>query len=414
VVGKLAELFISHELQGAASAIKSKADRKDTRYALTRQMNLYRAELTTTPTLSLNTRLGCMTVVAAKLLPDDMDCTSAYLPKTLAAESEGQPPEEWNTSRPDDSVENQLRRANVCVNGQARAVYEGRFEFSQDRTAYRLSNAGYRINALLTTDDKSAVRTALYTLNISQPGRTEQGEVLSSTWVGLGTVAAGARSRGASSENAPWMRVPALSDDARRVYEEKTKIHQQVSGEIDALNRALAHNQRLLAGLDQRIATANADAAEGLRQERTKVTVQMATESAELDARKAEYQDLPHAVLELMPVTVEVAVTETETEKKAQMALAALIGSSNTEVAASIGNATTGLVSKSLATEALKADTDPESPQAQLQAARERYFDAWVAVHAGTMGDARAPRQLAAARRAYNAARRRLGLGPIH
>ena len=40
------------------------------------------------------------------------------------------------------------------------------------------------------------------------------------------------------------------------------------------------------------------------------------TQAAELDARKAEYQDLPLAPLEFMPVTIEVAVTETESEKK--------------------------------------------------------------------------------------------------
>ena len=45
-----------------------------------------------------------------------------------------------------------MRRANVCVDGKAKAVYEARFEFSTDGTAYRLKDAGYRIESLLTTE----------------------------------------------------------------------------------------------------------------------------------------------------------------------------------------------------------------------------------------------------------------------
>ncbi len=101
------------------------------------------------------------------------------------------PQKDWKTSRTDDSIENQLRRANVCVDGNARAVYEGRFEFSKDGTTYRLKSAGYRIDSLLTTQEKGASRTVLYTLKITQPGATDQQEALSSAWVDLGTVARG-------------------------------------------------------------------------------------------------------------------------------------------------------------------------------------------------------------------------------
>ena len=49
VIGKLAELFINHEIQSKANQMKSGAARKDTRYAVTHEMNLYRAEFDPCP-----------------------------------------------------------------------------------------------------------------------------------------------------------------------------------------------------------------------------------------------------------------------------------------------------------------------------------------------------------------------------
>ena len=315
VVGKLAELFINHEIQSSANRYKAGVARKDTRYAATRQMNLYRADFEPAPALSINAKLGCMTIVAANFKPDATECTAAYVPKELAKASVGLPQTEWKTSRTDDSIENQLRRADICVDGKIRAVYEARFEFSADGTAYRLKDAGYRIDSLLTTEKAGAARTVLYTLKISNPSATDQQEVLSSAWVNIGTIKAGARSHGSGGDAAPWLRVPPLSVEARRNFDEKTKVHQQVTGEIEALQRALTRNQRVLTGLDQRIAKANPEIVDGLKQERTRIAVQSEAQSAELDAQRAAYQDLPRAPLEFMPVTIEVAVTETESEK---------------------------------------------------------------------------------------------------
>ena len=70
VIGKLAELFINHEIQGRAKQMKSAADRKDTRYATTNQMNLYRADLQAAPVVRINGRLGCMTIVAGAFKPE--------------------------------------------------------------------------------------------------------------------------------------------------------------------------------------------------------------------------------------------------------------------------------------------------------------------------------------------------------
>ena len=405
IVGKLAELFINHQIQASANRIKSGAARRDTRYAVIKQMNLYRVDFQPVPTLSINAKLGCMTIVAAEFKAEPAQCSAEYLPKELAKVSRDLPQDEWRTSRTDDSIENQLRRANVCVNGSAKAVYEARFEFSKDGTAYRLKDAGYHVEALLTTSDKGASRATVYTLKISNPGATDQQEVLSSAWVNIGMVSAGSHAGAPQSDKAPWLRVPPISSEARRIYEEKTKVHQEVTGEIDALKRAMTRNQRLLANLDQRIAAAPADTVEGLKQERTRVAVQIQTQEAELDARKAEYQDLPRTPLEFMPVTIEVAVTETESEKKAQLALADIIGRNSDLVGSAVG----GLFSKSVALTDI--NTDAQSTN-DLESARAAYYDALVEAQSSAAGKSGADsqRKLAAMKGKYNEARRLQGL----
>jgi hypothetical protein len=412
VVGKLAELFINHEIQSRANQYKSGAARKDTRYAITEQMNLYRADFNPSPSLNLNAKLGCMTIVAGNFKPAAADCTAAYAPKVLTKETATLPQEQWKTSRTDDSIENQLRRADICIAGKARAVYEARFEFSSDGTAYRLRDAGFRIDSLLTTEKPGASRTTLYTLKISNPSGTDQQEALSSAWVNIGTVTAGARSQGSAGKEPQWLRVPPLSVEARRNYDEKTRVHQEVTGQIEALQRALVRNQRQLAGLDQRITKATADILAGLKQERTRIAVQNQSQSAELEARNAEYQDLPRAPLEFMPVTIEVGVTETESEKKAQLALAEIVGSNSDVVASAVGNAATGLISKSAGVDDLKLDQDATAASAEFEQARTNYYDALVDAQTATVGAAKqdSQRNLVVVKDKYNEARRSLGL----
>ncbi|HEY2634780.1 MAG TPA: hypothetical protein VGI51_08645 [Steroidobacteraceae bacterium] len=415
VVGKLAELFINHEIQASADRMKSGAARKDTRYAVIRQMNLYRADFQPAPSLGINAKLGCMTIVAASFRPEPSECSAEYLPKELARETKDLPQSEWKTSRTDDSIENQLRRANVCVIGKVKAVYEARFEFSKDGTAYRLKDAGYHVDSLLTTSEKGASRTTLYTLKISDPGATDQQEVLSSAWVNIGTVTAGSHAAGSKSDAAPWLRVPPLSTEARRVYDAKTKVHQEVMGEIEALNRALTRNRRILASLDQRIAAADADTVDGLKQERTRIAVQNQAQAAELDARNAEYQDLPRATLEFMPVTIEVAVAETESEKTARLALAEIIGKNGGVLGSAVGSAATGLISKSAAAADLKIEPDAADSASELERSRALYYDAWVAAESSAPGKTGADSQhtLALMKDKYNEARHLQGLEPI-
>ena len=411
VVGKLAELYINNKIKNSASHYKAGVARKDTRYAMSEEMNLYRADFEPVPSLVINAALGCMTVVAGTFKPESTDCTAAYIPKALAPESVGKPQEEWKTSRTEDSIANQLRRANVCIEGNAKAVYEARFEFSKDGTAYRLKDAGYRVDSLLTTDTKGASRTTLYTLKISNPSSTDQQEVLSSAWVNVGAVTAGSHSSGKGGDQAPWLRVPPLSTEARRSFDDKTKVPQEVSGEIEALQRALTRNRRQLAGLEQRIAAASPDLVDGLKQERTRIAVQNESQEAELDARKAEYQDLKLGTLEFMPVTIEVAVTETESEKAAQVALADIVGNNSDVVASYVGNATTEILSKGLKESDIKVDDG----SVDYEHARAQYFDALIAAN-NSPGNAPTPeakRFLLEAKNKYNVARLSRGLEQI-
>jgi hypothetical protein len=413
VVGKLAELYINNKIKNSANHYKAGVARKDTRYAISSEMNLYRAEFEPAPSLVLNAALGCMTVVAGTFKPEATDCTQAYVPKTISPDSIGKPEQEWQTSRTDDSIANQLRRANICIEGDAKAVYEARFEFSKDGTAYRLKDAGYRIDSLLTTDAKGVSRNTLYTLKISNPSATDQQEVLSSAWVNIGSVTAGAHSPGKGGEDAPWLRVPPLSTEARRAFDDKTRIPQQVSGEIEALERALTRNQRILASMDQRIAAATPDMLDGLKQERTRIAVQGQSQAAELEARKAEYHDLQLGTLEFMPVTIEVAVTETESEKAAQVALADIVGNNSDVVAGYVGTATTNLLSKSVRGGDLQIDTGG-ADTADYESARAQYFDALVAANLTDGAAAQdAQRSLLEAKNKYNLARVSLGLEQI-
>ena len=411
VVGKLAELYINNKIKNSANHYKAGVARKDTRYADSEQMNLYRAEFEPTPALVINASLGCMTVVAGAFKPENTDCTAAYVPKTVSPESVSKPPEERKTSRTDDSIANQLRRANICIDGNAKAVYEARFEFSKDGTAYRLKDAGYRVDSLLTTDAKGVSRTTLYTLKISNPSATDQQEVLSSAWVNVGPVSAGSHSAGKDGDKAPWLRVPPLSTEARRSFDDKTKVPQEVSGEIQALQRALTRNRRQLAGLDQRITSASPDLLDGLKQERTRIAVQNQSQEAELDARKAEYQDLQLGTLEFMPVTIEVGVTETESEKAAQVALADIVGNNSDVVASYVGNATTDFLSKGLKESDIKLDDG----SSEYERARAQYFDALVAASSSSGGapTPEAKRSLVEAKDKYNVARLSLGLEQI-
>ena len=254
VVGKLAELFINHEIQKSANRYKAgrcaqghalrgdQADEPVSRGLRARPGAAYQCQV------GLHDHRRGQFQARGDRMHAPLTCRRSCRQRQhrQAAEPNGRP------RRTDDSIENQLRRANICIEGKARAVYEARFEFSKDGTAYRLNDAGFRIDTLLTTEKPGATRTTLYTLKISNPSATDQQEVLSSAWVNIGTVAAGARSHGRRGCGALAARSAPVHRGASNLRGQN-RVQQQVTGEIQALQRALTRNERMLADLDRRI-----------------------------------------------------------------------------------------------------------------------------------------------------------------
>ena len=304
------------------------------------------AELSPAPAVRLNGRLGCLTIVAGTFepggpgLPARVTCRARSTPRPPRSRRRSGGP----TAR-EDSLENVLRRGNVCL-ARARAVYEARFEFSEDGTAWRLRNAGYRIERLLTTERDDTERSLFYTLDVRAPGRTKDPELLSTAWIDLGRVKAGARDAGTTGVELPWLRVPPMSDAARRFYEETTVVHQETAAQVEALQRAIARNESVRAALEQRRRKASGALAQSLRAELVRIQTQGLTLQAELDARRAEYAGLRQDSLELMPVSIEVGVTETASERKALRALASVIEGNRDFIASTVVGAASGLVAR--------------------------------------------------------------------
>jgi hypothetical protein len=410
VATKLAGVFMQQAVDAAASRLQARAARQDTRYAVARQASLYVADLSPAPVVHLNGRLGCLTIVAGEFEPGDPDCRARYVPRTVAAGAGELPLAQWRTDRSDDSLENVLRRTNVCL-ARARAVYEARFEFSEDGTAWRLRNAGYRIDRLLTTDRDDAERSLFYTLDVRAPGRTKDPELLSTAWIDLGRVKAGARDTGSSGPELPWLRVPPLSEAARRFYDETTAVHQETAAQVQALQRAIARNESVRTTLEQRRRKASGALAQSLRAEVVRVQTQGLTLQAELEARRVEYAGLRQESLDLMPVSIEVGVTETSSERKALRALAVVIQGNRDFIASTMVGAASGLVARR------SLDAPPPLPRtsmaSELDQAREAYHDALVESRHGEHAESAAARAaIDAARLRYESARQSAGLSP--
>ncbi|MEE8539641.1 MAG: hypothetical protein V3S54_07485 [Woeseiaceae bacterium] len=404
LVSKLASTLIGTVIEGTVVGLGGQAARKDTKYVTAKDFNLYLADLSESPATTINPRLGCITVVAGQFQPDSLDCTGDYIPREVSVESLQLPQSEWQTARTDNSVENILRRANVCMAGQTKSMYEARIQFSDDKTAYRMNNAGYWINSLMSTKSTTASRNLLYTLEMVGPSAGSGGSVLSTAWVNIGRVSAGDTATG--SDRADWLRVPPMSRSARQAHASDTAVHDEVIGQIDALERAVLRDARLLAGIQERAGTANPKVRKGLEKEMTKIGVRVVTKEAMLDARRAEYNDLPQSTLLYMPVTMRFGITETRSERKAMQMLADIV-EANSDRLADTASDMIG-IDRSLNLETAEAD---------LEILRENYFDALVAVNT-SLPDSNneveeLQRELTMAKESYNAARLARSLSPI-
>lgn len=409
VVGKVAEVMIQHALRMVVAKWRTRGI--ETWSARLPPTDLYLAKLDPAPELELNDQLGCLTIITGDFEPESTDCSAQYEPRTITPEILRLPESEWRTSRTLDSLQNQLRRANVCTRGEPRSVMEARFEFSADGTGYRLADAGHRFNALLGTADAKAERFVFYTFEINQPGTSNVANRLSTAWVELGSVRAGTivpEGSGSARSEAPWLQLPQLSGEARRIYEDRTGVHQDTHAQIEALERAIVRETRTVVSLTERLSSAPRDVADGLREPLRTHRVTVATLQAELDAHLAEYAELPHDPLKLMPVAMSIGVTEARSEKRGQAMLAKLVesGSGSPAPAAAVA------VARSIApgaNDALRPAGSAAALAAELRAARDAYYDAQLAARL-SKSPSGASLDVTQAKARYDAARRAVGV----
>lgn len=409
IVGKLVNAFVNGAVKVTAGGLDAISQHKDMHYLAANNVNLYRASLADSPGYRINAQLACATVVVAGFQPDGSDCTDRYIPRELPEDIGLSDDLAESASRQDETVENILRRANICVDGKARSVYEIRFTLSQDRTAYRLESAGIWVNGLLSTNSEKAKRSLIYTLDILEPATDTSSKILSTAWVNIGEVYPGLISNDPAKQGrSDWLQVPAMSRRASSAYERDTSVHSDVYAEIQALERAVVRNRRLLDGINKRLSTASESAREMLQSEADTVEFKMLRAESLLDAQRAEYYDLPQSQLQYMPVTVRLGIIESRNEKRALNALSSVL-KGNSERIANTASAPLGYERS--------ADLLGEPAASSLEQSRIDYFDAMVvADEARNSGDgaaAEAEQQLLLARQNYNEERVTAGIPKI-
>ena len=411
VVSKLGQTLMSGLVHATSSQLGAFSKSKDMYYVAAKDFNLYRTALYDSPKYELNQKLGCATIVAAEFESGNVDCTHLYVPKVLPATDIE--PDEFaeHAVREDNSVENILRRANICLRGPANSVYEVRFEKSDDLTAYRLQSAGLWINTLLSTTRKNASRGIVYTMDIAEPAANSDMHVLSSAWVEIGEVKAGlATDSPPPTSRSEWLRIPEMSSTARDVYEVDTSVHQDVFAEIQALERSVTRDQRQLDGMRERMITASESIRDEIQEEMDRLELRILQNESLLDARQAEYQDLPQFEKNYMPVSIRFGVIESRSQKHALSTLASYLEHNSSRIAGAAG----AMASKM--TVERSVDIDALS-NATLEKARSDYFDALVAfresTYDGDVATADVERNLALARDNFNTERAAVGIAPI-
>ena len=405
VAAKLTNTLVSGALTGLTGGLKRRSARKDTTYVTANNVNLFVTDLSGEPQVRLNPQFGCATIVTGDIRPSDYDCTAEYVPRTVSSETMGLPTSEWVTTREDNSVENILKRANVCLADEVDSVFEARIVLSADRTAYRVDSAGYTFNSLLSTRRRSAKRNTFYTMEVFEPDAGEEGEPIAVALLNLGEISAGDSSLGDAALSTDWMEVPKISNRALQDFLKATAVHREVYGKIAALDRVVSRDRRLLAGIEQRANATSEDIRAALQGEMKEIEIRLIRSDAMLDALRGEYADLPVVAEEYMPVTIQFGITESRSERNSLKRIAEIIEKNRDKIAASA--AKLAGVERSFGA----VDSDP------LATARDDYYDALIALDLADADDASVRAQLDAelerTKRAYNDALIAEGLNPV-
>jgi len=406
IVSKLANVLITSAIDSMAGEIGKRGGRKDTEYVTANNVNLYVADLSGEPQVRLNPEFRCATIVAGEFQPSTYDCTDEYVPREVSADSLNLPPSEWSTTRKDNSIENILKRANVCVVGEVGSVFEARIILSDDRTAYRVDSVGYQINSLFSTKRKSAKRSLFYTMEVVEPTADGSGRVLTMPLLDLGEVSAGVSSPGGTTVSSGWLLVPKISLHASQYFQSDTGLHQEVFGKIEALERSVTRDTRVLTGIEERAKDVSSDVGNALKNEIMKIEIRLIKSDSMLDALRGEYADLPVVVEKYMPVTIRFGITESRSARKSLQVISGILGK-NSEM----------LASKATHMIGVERSMDAMPVESEIDIARAAYFDAKIALEIESpLSAADAERlhsELEEAKQSVNAALVAEGLAPI-
>lgn len=413
VIGKAAYALLNSIVKITASALENLSGQKDLHYVAAYDFDLYHVSFDESPSYLLNDRLSCVTVVAAGFEPMGADCMHRYIPKQVQATDTPDDDLGARVVREDPSVENILRRANVCVEGKSHSVYEGRLNFSEDGTAFKIESAGLWINSLLSTKSRRADRSVIYMFDISEPGLDAKAQTLLSAAVPIGSIRAGTTIEdGSLTAESDWLHVPQMSRQSALAYERDTAIHQDVYTEIQSLERSVKHNSRLMEGLKSRLDGASENVRQTMQREIDSLEYKVLHMESLLDARRAEYDELPRQERYYMPVTIGVGVIESRSEKRALATLSSFLEEHRTKIAGTAADAIG--IERSLDSQGSSVGATQDS---QLQRARTSYFDARVAVEeakaTGSEDLGNLEERLSQAKDAYNNARENAGIPTI-
>ncbi len=410
IVGKVALAMLDGIIKLASSGLSDAASQKDMHYVSAYDIDMYRATLVESPEYALNEQLGCITVVAASFEPATSDCTDRYVPKQVPSGARLDEDIDGNVVRDDRSVENILRRANVCVEGKAHSVFEARVQYSDDRTAFQVEGAGLWVNALLSSRSRSARRSVVYLFDISEPGDGNKPRTLATAAIPIGAIKAGTKLEGEGQlGRSNWVPVPPISSRAATAYERDTALYQDLYAEIQSLEQSASRNRGLFEAMESRLSQASENTRQMMLTEMGKLEYKFLHMESLLDVRRREYEELPKPDRYYMPVTIGVGLIESKSENRALATLAAFLEEHRVEIVQ--------MAEDSMEFERSIDAVDSADETTNLETARQAYYDALVAVEEARMSDdtdvAAAENQLARAKQAYNETRSRAGIPAV-
>ncbi len=337
IVSDAGQAVIRVLVKGIAMGLAKISSRRDYNYTASEELYLYNVNFDIQPQPQLNSSLSCMTLVAGSFERRGADCVADYEPLVLTDAAAA------NASlldlRRGRSSANVLRRANICMNGEPDILIENRVVLSDDESAFRLQGAGREINRLLSTDKKKSKRGLLLTATLFAPARDGRGERLSTHWVNYGMVGPHGRIHEyADAAISSWTPVPPMTGTVLENYSAGSAEHRQASDRASSLERSILRQSRQVSELESRLENADATLEPILRKRLGFLNGNIEAQSAELNAWRQEYDDLPGDTYRYMPVTLQLTLTETRDEKRLLLALARLLDANSRNIAKSIGD----------------------------------------------------------------------------